>query len=410
MLGDDTTVWHLAQIRENARLGRDCIVGRGAYVGPGVIIGNNVKLQNYALVYEPARLEDNVFIGPAAVLTNDLYPRSVDVSGNLKRPDDWEALGVLVKEGASLGARAVVVAGHSVGRWALVAAGAVVTRDVPDFALVAGTPARRIGWVGHAGVRLESSGNGRWRCPQTDDVYLEENGLLRQPNVNAFEPEHRAMSSVSVVVPCYNYGHFLEECVASVLDDQDGVDVRVLIIDDASPDDSADVAKKIAARDPRVEVVVHTTNAGNIATFNEGLIEWTDGDYCLLLSADDRVTPGALRRASELLDANPSVGFAYGHALWCIEGAPLPPARTRGAAGPSGLENGGSSTGSARRRTRSSPPRSSCARRCRSAWAATTRSCRRPATWRCTCGWRRTPTSGFFVAQIRRTTACTGKT
>ena len=183
VLGDNTTVWHLAQIRENATLGRDCIVGRGAYVGPGVIIGNHVKLQNYALVYEPARLEDNVFIGPAAVLTNDLYPRSVDVSGNLKRPADWDALGVVVKEGASLGARAVVVAGRSVGRWALVAAGAVVTHDVPDFALVAGTPGRRIGWVGHAGVRLQASGNGRWCCPQTGDVYTEENGVLRPPSV-----------------------------------------------------------------------------------------------------------------------------------------------------------------------------------------------------------------------------------
>ena len=178
VLGVGTTVWHLAQVRENARLGRNCIVGRGAYVGPGVIIGDNVKLQNYALVYEPSRLEDNVFIGPAVVLTNDMYPRSVDVSGKLKRPEDWNALAVVVREGASLGARAVVIAGCSIGRWALVAAGAVVTRDVPDFALVAGAPARRIGWVGRAGVRLAASGIGTWRCPLTADLYTEENGNL----------------------------------------------------------------------------------------------------------------------------------------------------------------------------------------------------------------------------------------
>ena len=178
MLGSGTRVWHLAQIREHARLGSGCIVGRGAYVGPGVIIGDNVKLQNYALVYEPARLEDGVFIGPAVVLTNDLYPRSVDVTGKVKRPDDWSASGVVVREGASLGARVVVVAGHVIGRWALVAAGAVVTRDVPDYALVAGVPARRTGWVGRAGERLVATGSGVWRCPQTGELYEEDGETL----------------------------------------------------------------------------------------------------------------------------------------------------------------------------------------------------------------------------------------
>lgn len=128
------------------------------------------------------------------------------------------------------------------------------------------------------------------------------------------------MSTVSVVIPCYQYGHFLPEAVSSVLDDQEGVDVRVLIIDDASPDDSADVARQIAAGDSRVEVVVHDSNRGNIATYNEGLLEWAEGDSCLLLSADDRVTPGALSRAQALLDANPRVGFVYGRALWVTDG------------------------------------------------------------------------------------------
>src|SRR5215510_1952119 len=178
VLGPGTTVWHLAQVRENARLGSGCIVGRGAYVGPGVVIGDNVKLQNYALVYEPARLEDGVFIGPAVVLTNDLYPRSVDVTGRLKRSADWEADGVLVREGASLGARVVVVPGRVIGCWAMVAAGAVVTRDVPDFALFAGVPARQIGWVGRAGERLIAETPGQWRCPQTGELYDEHDRLL----------------------------------------------------------------------------------------------------------------------------------------------------------------------------------------------------------------------------------------
>jgi glycosyltransferase involved in cell wall biosynthesis len=136
------------------------------------------------------------------------------------------------------------------------------------------------------------------------------------------------MTSVSVVIPCYNYGHLLGDAVTSVLDDQVGVDVRVLIIDDASPDGSGEVARKIAVRDPRVEVAVHATNKGHIATYNEGLLEWADGDYTVLMSADDRLTPGALQRATDLLDAHPSVGFVYGNVLWFRDGAPLPAART----------------------------------------------------------------------------------
>jgi acetyltransferase-like isoleucine patch superfamily enzyme len=182
-IGDGTTVWDLAQIREDARLGSGCIVGRGAYVGPGVRIGDNVKLQNYALVYEPAELGDGVFVGPAAVLTNDYFPRSVDPRGRLKRGGDWEPVAVVVGEGASLGARSVCVAPVRVGRWTLVAAGAVVTRDVPDFALVAGVPARRIGWVGRAGVRLvEREGEpGGWECPETGALYDEKDGELVEP-------------------------------------------------------------------------------------------------------------------------------------------------------------------------------------------------------------------------------------
>lgn len=137
------------------------------------------------------------------------------------------------------------------------------------------------------------------------------------------------MASVSVVVPCYNYSLLLGDAITSVLDDQEGVDVRVLIIDDASSDGSAEAARKIAARDSRVEVTVHATNKGHIATYNEGLLEWADGDYCVLLSADDRLTPGALRRATNFLDAHPGVGFVYGNVLWFRDGAPLPTARTK---------------------------------------------------------------------------------
>lgn len=178
ILGASTHIWHLAQVREDAKIGSGCIIGRGAYVGPGVVIGDNVKLQNYALVYEPARLEDGVFIGPAAVLANDMFPRSVDVSGQLKRAGDWHAEGVVVRQGASIGARAVVLPGRVIGRYALVAAGAVVTRDVLDFSLAVGVPARHAGWVGRSGQRLTDAGDGRWRDLGTGEAYRESAGKI----------------------------------------------------------------------------------------------------------------------------------------------------------------------------------------------------------------------------------------
>jgi len=176
-LGEGTKVWHLAQVREDARLGANCIVGRGAYIGTGVRVGDNCKIQNHALVYEPAELAAGVFIGPAVVLTNDTYPRAVNPDGSLKDASDWDAVGVTIDEGAAIGARAVCVAPVRIGRWATVAAGAVVTKDVPDFALVAGVPARRIGWVGEAGAPLRQDGDD-WVCPLTGTRYTEQEGQL----------------------------------------------------------------------------------------------------------------------------------------------------------------------------------------------------------------------------------------
>jgi UDP-2-acetamido-3-amino-2,3-dideoxy-glucuronate N-acetyltransferase len=178
-IGEGSKIWQLAQVREGASLGANCIIGRGAYIGTGVHLGDNCKVQNYALVYEPAQLGDGVFIGPAVVLTNDTYPRAVSADGSLKSAHDWTPVGVTILDGASIGARAVCVAPVTIGRWATVAAGAVVTKDVPDFALVAGVPARRIRWVGKAGIPLERDGE-LWVCPQTGEHFAEHGDTLKE--------------------------------------------------------------------------------------------------------------------------------------------------------------------------------------------------------------------------------------
>jgi UDP-2-acetamido-3-amino-2,3-dideoxy-glucuronate N-acetyltransferase len=153
-VGPRTSIWHRAQVRSGARIGADCVIGRDAFIDEGVVLGDRVKVQNLALLYHGVTVEDGVFIGPNAILTNDRYPRAITADGDLARGDDWELSPIRIEHGASIGAGAVVVAGSDVGPFATVGAGAIVTRTVPGHALVAGNPARRIGWVCACGARL----------------------------------------------------------------------------------------------------------------------------------------------------------------------------------------------------------------------------------------------------------------
>ena len=158
-IGVNTSVWHQAHIRSGATVGSHCVIGGGAYVDAGVHIGDSCKIQNQAQIFAPAVLGNGVFIGPGAILTNDRTPRAVNHDLSPKTADDWDAKGVRIRQGASIGAAAVIVAGVTIGEWALVAAGAVVTRDVLPHELVAGIPARRIGWVDRDGHRLNQNGD-----------------------------------------------------------------------------------------------------------------------------------------------------------------------------------------------------------------------------------------------------------
>jgi UDP-2-acetamido-3-amino-2,3-dideoxy-glucuronate N-acetyltransferase len=163
-IGEDTRIWHQAQVREGARIGRQCIVGKGVYVDKDVQIGDRVKLQNYASIYHGVKLEEGVFVGPHVVFTNDRFPRAVTPDGRLQGDEDWQVSRTLVKAGASVGAGSVVLPGVTIGRFAMIGAGSVVTRNVPDHAIVFGNPARQWGFACCCGRPLVADGDG-WSCP-----------------------------------------------------------------------------------------------------------------------------------------------------------------------------------------------------------------------------------------------------
>jgi len=150
-IGKETKIWHFVQIRENAQIGENCIIGKGSYIDFEVQIGNNVKIQNLVSIYHGVHVEDGVFIGPHVCFTNDNNPRAIDASGKLKGNDDWVVSPTYVKKGASIGANSTILPGITIGKYALIGAGSVVTKDVPDYGLVFGNPARLKGKVNKKG-------------------------------------------------------------------------------------------------------------------------------------------------------------------------------------------------------------------------------------------------------------------
>jgi UDP-2-acetamido-3-amino-2,3-dideoxy-glucuronate N-acetyltransferase len=193
-VGARSSVWNRVVLRNGASLGAECIVGRDVFIDSGVRLGDRVKVQNGALIYHGVTVGNGVFIGPGAILTNDRYPRAITPSGDLARGDDWTLSPIELRDGCSIGAGAVVVAGTTIGRFATVGAGAIVTRDVPDYALVVGNPARRLGWVCACGSRLTGPDGAsatedpapldKLDCPRCGRVFIfnsESGSLVEQP-------------------------------------------------------------------------------------------------------------------------------------------------------------------------------------------------------------------------------------
>ena len=163
-IGDGSVVWAYTQVRSGAQIGSETIVGSHSYIDTDVAIGDRCKIQTGSRLFRGATVDDGVFVGPGVIITNDLRPRAITSDGARKGPDDWTITPTRVGRGASLGAGSVIVAGCDIGSFALVGAGATVTKPVPDHAIVVGNPARHIGWACHCGERLESIDD-TWRCP-----------------------------------------------------------------------------------------------------------------------------------------------------------------------------------------------------------------------------------------------------
>lgn len=170
-IGEGTKIWHFSHIMKNAVLGKGCNLGQNVVVSPDVVLGENVKVQNNVSIYTGVKCEDDVFLGPSCVFTNVLNPRS-----GVNRRGLYEK--TTVKKGASIGANATIVCGHDIGRFAFIGAGSVVTKTVPDYALVVGNPAKQIGWMSEYGHRLNFDETGTAVCPESKGVYNLENGVV----------------------------------------------------------------------------------------------------------------------------------------------------------------------------------------------------------------------------------------
>lgn len=171
-IGDGTKIWHFCHIMEHSKIGLGCTLGQNVVLSPEVVLGNNVKVQNNVSIYTGVTCEDDVFLGPSVVFTNVINPRSA-----INRKSEF--LKTRIKKGATIGANATIVCGNDVGRFAFIGAGAVVTKEVPDYGLVAGNPARQIGWMSECGKKLEFDAQGRATCSESGVIYIYENGSVR---------------------------------------------------------------------------------------------------------------------------------------------------------------------------------------------------------------------------------------